>query len=387
MTTKSMVVLETEIKTNESKLSQRLERARLCNGCGEYYTHWLYDIDAGGYTLNFKCMYEANQTDTHTQREIESERFWNDRKRKIRTVDDPMRIKVLDIVLPFFTMFQLIHKRNRKNSSSSSWLIVSSGWQTTNRLLCIHILCVKCMRWYNTQVSKISNQFFSFCSIGHRWNEADRTQNSVKKKWKPKVLLAFQSSLEQEIKFTNKNEWTEQMNDNESQTERDEEGKGMEFNAHRLVILNSNHIKRKILFSAKKTFLDFSRTKIGPNLSMAIGKSVQFSSFMKYYLIKSSKGHIHSHPLSFWCSLEQGARHRLYVAMTTTTLSKNKQRERIKVKYSMKFSTHVCHVLSSSVSLANFKLRRNKIYSISWCKTPAVSSRNAKVSMNTELNI
>lgn len=73
MTTKSMVVLETEIKTNESKLSQRLERARLCNGCGEYYTHWLYDIDAGGYTLNFKCMYEANQTDTHTQREIERE--------------------------------------------------------------------------------------------------------------------------------------------------------------------------------------------------------------------------------------------------------------------------------------------------------------------------
>lgn len=69
MTTKSMVVLETEIKTNESKLSQRLERARLCNGCGEYYTHWLYDIDAGGYTLNFKCMYEANQTDTHTPRD------------------------------------------------------------------------------------------------------------------------------------------------------------------------------------------------------------------------------------------------------------------------------------------------------------------------------
>lgn len=61
------------------------------------------------------------------------------------------------------------------------------------------------LRWYNTQVSKISIQVFSLYSIGHRWNEADRRK---KKYEKPKVLLAFQSSLKQEIKFTNKNEWT-----------------------------------------------------------------------------------------------------------------------------------------------------------------------------------
>lgn len=138
-----------------------------------------------------------------------------------------MRIKVLDIVLPFFTMFQLIHKRNRKNSSStSSWLMVSSGWQTANRLLCIHIHCVMCMRCDNTQVSKISIQFFPFTlSVIDETKQIEHKNRW--KKWKPKVLLAFQSSLEQEITFANKNEWNRA---DERQRESDRERRKREWN-------------------------------------------------------------------------------------------------------------------------------------------------------------
>lgn len=69
MTTKSMVVLETEIKTNESKLSQMRDSKTWLR---KYYTHCLYDIDAVGYTLNFKCMYGTFQTDTHTHTQREA---------------------------------------------------------------------------------------------------------------------------------------------------------------------------------------------------------------------------------------------------------------------------------------------------------------------------
>lgn len=142
MTTKS-TALETEIKANESKLSQ-------------FTIAFVAFVLLMLLAIRFHFI-EWNQID----------RVDNQERKETRTVDDPMRIKVLDIAFAFFflllTPFQLIHKRDRKKSS---WSIVSSGYETTNRFCFVHV-------YRYTQVRKKSVHFSLLLLVTHETKQKE----------------------------------------------------------------------------------------------------------------------------------------------------------------------------------------------------------------------
>lgn len=156
-----------------------------------------------------------------------------------------MRIKVLDIALPFFTTFQLVHKRIQKKLPS--WPIESSGYYQKSIALCII-----------AQVPKIL--------YGQWWN---RAKNKIRNKTKLSVLLAFQSS-----RGGNKiyNRTTTTTTDTKKlvagkkppKNDRNEKRNSMPIG------LNSNHIKRIILL--KFVLLDFLSNENHSNLTMRTGK-------------------------------------------------------------------------------------------------------------------
>lgn len=124
--------------------------------------------------------------------------------------------------------------------------------------------------------------------IGQRMETNEKKKRSEKRictKWNPKVLLAFQSFLEQEIKFINKKKLKKTL---KRQRERDR----AESNAHRLVTLSSNHIKRIILFRISFIFffcwLIFKRNWC--LIYLAIGKWFNFQSLMKFLSLVIGEG-------------------------------------------------------------------------------------------------
>lgn len=232
-----MVVLETEIKTNESKLSQTRESKSLdCEREGITLIGFMLSMLLAILSISNVCMEQFKLT--HSKK-----RFWERQKEKTQTVDDPMRIKVLDIVPPFLLCFNWSIKEMEKFVVVVV-MVDRIKWMENHKSIALYT------HIYALIQHKFRKSRFSFFPLLYwssmKWSRSN-TQKSVEKKWKPKVLLAFQSFLEQEIKFTNKNEWTDER-----------QKMGMEFNAHRLVILNSNHIKRIILFSEIFTWFFFS---------------------------------------------------------------------------------------------------------------------------------
>lgn len=113
-------------------------------------------------------------------------------KTREKNFDDPMRIKVLDIVLPFLLCFNWsIKETGRENEAkaeerahrkNASWPIESSGYELES----IGCLCVSL---------HTSSEFRFFFALLLLWSmmKRSRKQNPTQNE-QPKVLLAFQSS-------------------------------------------------------------------------------------------------------------------------------------------------------------------------------------------------